>query len=212
MEILSHSGYKIQGRKGINHWHPLFEEWLLCVERYCRVAAGEDAPFIYNERANIGLLAGAAWRSGRTALEEFQYRKGHKNRKKWNGRADLYISCDEREEIIEAKFGWLSLVNPDSASDRIEEVMRLAVKDALVTQGGAKDLTSLAVAFLPAWQKAGDPRQLEDHIAETLKQSKFANVHGIGWCFPKHYRSVVSEKGNLTPGIIMAVSNTAYVD
>ena len=74
-------GYKIINRKSMQHWASLLEEWLLVNERYCRVMKGEDAPFIYNERAHVGLLAGAAWRCGRISLEEFQCKKGLRNRR-----------------------------------------------------------------------------------------------------------------------------------
>lgn len=146
----THRGYLIKNRKGLKHWDPLLEEWLLCIERYCRVAAGEDAPFIYTERANIGVLAGAAWRCGRMALEEFQYEKGYRNKKKWNGRADLYLASDSTEEMIEAKFGWLSLSTTRRVQDRIKATLNLAINDAKETKGQAGP-SCIAIAFLATW-------------------------------------------------------------
>ena len=56
----TYRGYVIKNRKGLKHWEPLLEEWLLCIERYCRIWKGGDAPYIHKERANIGLLSAAA--------------------------------------------------------------------------------------------------------------------------------------------------------
>ncbi len=209
-EPTTHRGYLIRNRKGLNHWEPLLEEWLLCIERYCRVAAGEDAPFIYTERANIGVLAGAAWRCGRIALEEFQYQKGYRNKKKWNGRADLYLASEKIEEMIEAKFGWLSLSTTERVQSRVKAVLALAASDAKQTQGSHKDTSCIAVAFLPAWLPIKQPEKLELKIEEAIKCLPKSDCHAVAWCFPKEYRRVESSTGNYTPGVIMAVSNSKY--
>jgi|GEM_PF-1333562 len=209
-DVATIRGYKIKRGKGINHWAPLFEEWLLCTERYCRVSAGEDAPFIYTERANIGILAGAAWRCGRIALEEFQYEKREK-RKKWDGRADLYIASEKNgEELIEAKFGWMSLRYPGKAIDRVAYVLDAAVQSAKQTKGADNDLTCLATAFL----SASLPKEHFDILEERIDSivSEVSNsAHGVAWCFPKEYRHIVSHKNNYTPGVILFVNHLDYI-
>lgn len=206
-------GYAIKGRKGLDHWHPLLEEWLLCIERYCRVAAWQDAPFIYNERANIGVLAGAAWRSGRTALEEFQYGKGSGGEEKWKGRADLYLSCDNHEDMIEAKFAWLSLISAEHTTAQVEALLQSAVSDARNTQDGDEELKCHGVAFLPVWQKHSKKRKadVDERIRMVVSGLIKSNAHAVAWCFPERYRFVVNDAGNITPGVIMAISNIAYV-
>ena len=206
----THRGYLIKNRKGLKHWEPLLEEWLLCIERYCRVAAGEDAPFIYTERANIGVLAGAAWRCGRMALEEFQYQKGYRNKEKWNGRADLYLASESTEEMIEAKFGWLSLSTSERVQARVNAVLALAEKDAKWTRGGHTGTSCIAVAFLPAWLPTKHPPKLEPRITAAIECLPASDCHAVAWCFPKEYRFVESSIGNYTPGVVMAVSNPKY--
>lgn len=203
-------GYKVRTRKGIQHWDALLEEWLLCIERYCRVAAGDDAPFIYTERANIGLLAGAAWRCGWMALEEFQYQKGYKNKPKWNGRADLYLASESTEEMIEAKFSWLSLWSPKSAPARATNVLGRAIKAAKQTKGGHSNLRCLAVAFLPVWLPSKRSDVLEKKIEATIAELSGAEFHALAWCFPKEYRRIENSWGNYMPGIVLVVSNLAY--
>lgn len=209
-QITTHRGYIIKNRKGLKHWEALLEEWILCTERYCRVAAGEDAPFIYTERAHIGLLAGAAWRCGRIALEEFQYKKGRRNKKKWNGRVDLYLASESTEEMIEAKFAWLSLINPNRASSRINSVLDTALVDAKNTKGNDPGLTCLAAAFLPTWLKVKRESLLEINIIETIKEAQEANFHALAWCFPKEYRTIENGSGNYTPGVVLSVRNSRY--
>ena len=204
-------GYEIKNRKGLKHWDALLEEWLLCIERYCRVAAGDDAPFIYTERANIGLLAGAAWRCGWVALEEFQYQKGFKNKPKWDGRADLYLATDHTEDMIEAKFSWLSLRSPTRAPKRTVSVLARAIKAAKLTRGANTNLRCIAVAFLPVWLPSSRSDVLEKRIEETIAELGAAEYHAIAWCFPKEYRRIENFYGNYTPGVIMVILNLAHV-
>lgn len=208
--IATQRGYLIKGKKGLGHWESLIEEWLLCIERYCRMAAGEDAPFVYTERANIGVLAGAAWRCGRLALEEFQHQKGFKNRLKWNGRVDLYLASEHTEEMIEAKFGWLSISTPKRVQARVDSVLKLAERDARRTKGGHAGISCIAVGFLPAWIPAKNGDNLESKIMAAIACLPRTKCHAVAWCFPKEYRRVESSVGNYTPGVIMAISNPEY--
>lgn len=122
-------GYEIKGRKGMSHWACIMEEWMLSIERYTRIMNGNDAPYYYNERANISVLAGAAWKSGWVALEEFQSKKGYRNRAKTNGRTDLYFANEADEELIEAKFEWICM-GSENISNMVQETMGRATIDA----------------------------------------------------------------------------------
>ncbi|MBM4275294.1 MAG: hypothetical protein FJ134_12665 [Deltaproteobacteria bacterium] len=67
-------GFQINNTE-LNHWEKLFKQWQSLIERYCKIMEEDDAPFYHTERANIGVLAGAAWKTGWLALEEFIFRK-----------------------------------------------------------------------------------------------------------------------------------------
>ena len=97
------TGIIINKTAPLQHWAFLLEEWILLLKRYCRFM-GDDAPYFYSERANIGVLAAAAWRAGWVALEEFGIRKHTKQK----GRADLWFwpIDQDKEEYIEAKQKW----------------------------------------------------------------------------------------------------------
>jgi hypothetical protein len=87
---------------------------------------GEDAPFYYTERANVGVLSGAAWKAGWLALEEF----GVKKRGKKRGSCDLYIhSIDGKQgEYIEAKHTWSIKSASDALSQAKGDARKLLVR------------------------------------------------------------------------------------
>lgn len=199
-------GYRIKGRKGLSHWNPIFEEWILSIERYCRIMKGEDAPYWYNERANIGLLAGASWRCGRIALEEFQKDKGYKNAKKKNGRSDLWIASEDHEELIEAKFKWLSLKNKDP-SKLIKKTIDIAVDDTKKARGNDTDTMGIAVGFFPVYIGEKNIGEVDRYISEFIEEVLSADYHAIGWSFPAETRNYLSSKKELLPGVIMIIRN-----
>ena len=181
------------------------EEWLLAVERYCRVTEGEDAPYAYNERANVGLLAAAAWRCGRVALEEFQFEKGAKYRPKWAGRADLWMASEDTEEFVEAKFCWVSLQKRREIAEVVGPAMQAAVKDAKASTGG-NGAKAIGVGFFPVYLPASRVEAIDDLIQAILDEFKEAPHHAIAWCFPERMREFTPRE-NVLPGLIMLVMN-----
>lgn len=207
------ANYKIKNKKNLGHWDALLEEWILSIERFSRITNG-DVPYWYNERANIGVLAAAAWRCGRIALEEFQYEKidvssngetDETTQKKWNGRCDLWISNDRSEEIVEAKFKWLNM-RSEKLTEFARSCLMEAVGDAKNTRGN-DEIKAIGVAFLPVYAKAdkvGDIDALEKVIAETIVSACQLPADLVAWCFPKRLRDHIGEKyKNYLPGIIL---------
>jgi hypothetical protein len=207
------ANYKIKNKRNLGHWDALLEEWLLSIERFSRITDG-DVPYWYNERANIGVLAAAAWRCGRIALEEFQYEKidvssngetDETAQKKWNGRCDLWISNDRSEEIVEAKFKWLNM-RSEKMTEFAASCLESAVSDAANTKGN-DEIKAIGVAFLPVYAKAdkvGDIEALEKVIAETIVSACQSPADLVAWCFPKRLRDHIGEKyNNYLPGIIL---------
>lgn len=206
------ANYLIKNKRNIGHWDALLEEWILSIERFSRITNG-DVPYWYNERANIGILAAAAWRCGRIALEEFQHEKidalsdgesESASQKSRNGRCDLWISGDNRsEEIVEAKFRWLNM-SSDKLPKIAETCLNAAVTDAAATQKARNDeIKAIGVAFLPVYANADKVSDLEVDIAKTIKSASKLPADLVAWCFPKRLRERISEKNNHLPGVIM---------
>ncbi|WP_174874809.1 hypothetical protein [Vogesella oryzae] len=210
------AGYKIKNKRGLGHWDALLEEWFLSIERYSRITDG-GAPYWFNERANVGVLAASAWRCGRIALEEFQYEKVDVSNsedtdeeaiKKWNGRCDLWMRGDRIEEIVEAKFKWLNLCS-DKTNENALTCLDQAVKDAANTKGH-DEIRAVGVAFLPVYakvDKVGDIESLEVLISDKVASISKQSVDLVAWCFPFRVRKSVSEKyRNYLPGVILLAS------
>lgn len=211
-ELETVAGYRIKGRRRLTHWAPLMEEWLLATERYCRIMCGEDAPYLYTERANIGILAGSAWRCGRVALEEFQHEKGLRTREKRNGRADLYLAWEEGEEFIEAKFGWLGLhLKPENQMARISSVLAEARLDGKHSIGKVPDTQGIAVAFLPCWQPSAEYDSLSENIRKTVRQIRSSRFGLVAWSFPKLGRNIEGKGGNnVLPGVVLIAETCSF--
>jgi hypothetical protein len=199
-------GYEIRNKRDLSHWQPLIEEWMLAIERYCRISEG-DAPYWYNERANIGVLSGAAWRCGRIALEEFQYEKEKKNGSK-PGRADLWISFEKGsqtdEELIEAKFKEISLQSL-SPIEIAETQLKKALSDAKETKG-KDDIRSIGVSFLYLNILKKKANNLPNIITEFIDEIKKSNYELMAWTFPVEMQVPDSERNYISPGVIMMAS------
>lgn len=191
-------GFKLHYKK-LKHWVPLFEEWFLGIERYCRLT-DEDAPYWYNERANISVLAGAAWRCGWVALEEFRCEK-KKGREKKTGRSDLWMMSDSKtEELVESKFGFLALRSTrfqEFAEGYIDAACRDVKK---VDETG----TPTGVAFLSPHLPISYEGEMEDKIEKAISKIFSIQHDAIAWCFPRSTRSLSVPKGKrIYPGVIL---------
>lgn len=124
-----------------------------------------DVGYFYNERANIGFLAAAAWREkGWVALEEFRSDKKHRleKGKLSKGRGDLYVGLrTSKNQIatmsIEAKQCWvgtgkqlLSSLNPKSKSSPLSK----AIDDVKYVTNDAD--YSVAAVFVTVSLKANE--------------------------------------------------------
>jgi len=204
-------GYRIKGKRGLSHWAALLEEWLLGVERYCRILPGDDAPYIYNERANLSVLTGAAWRAGWIALEEFQHEKRHSGKKAHYGRADLWLHSGSLEEIVEAKFRWIAMASVKTAG-LVEETMASAVKDAKASKNNSA-VNGIGVGFFPLYKKSTRVQNINKLIEETIEEFSNFDFHAMAWCFPPEMRDYTNENtSNRLPGVILLAKNSNFCD
>ena len=201
MKVLSATVHGVKANNELNHWIPMCHSWAFNIERYARLTIEGDAPYDNNERANVGLLAGAAWSCGNVALEEFQTTKGIGTDEK-NGRIDLWL-CDEntQEEYVEAKFKRMS-VNGDFVKN-ISSVLKAATDDAMVSKGD-QDIDGIGVAFIVFYLKAQKVNEILEKMDEVLSTT-ISNVDHdlISWCFPEKDLKHVFEDGYTVPGIVM---------
>lgn len=207
MQINSNENRPITGRvipnKKLADWEGVIEEWVMLIDRYCRVAP-DDAPYWYTERANIGILAGACWRSGMVALEEFQWEKGYRNKPKWPGRADLWVGSDSASTLIEAKQKFIALNSRDHIK-LITQALNDAGRNAKESRGNQSDIRALGMVFLPVYIPATNSvvkvNQKIDDLVDLMKREYKGKL--LFWHFPAVARVLRSSTGNYFPGVIV---------
>lgn len=175
---------------------PLIENWCKAISRYCAAWPGEDAPYWRNERANVSMLAGAAWMSGAAAMEEYGTEKTFEDAKK-NGRADLYITWLDHDCAIEAKYCWFG---KDKPRNLIGAVMN-ANSDARTNRDSA---TVYAVVFAALYRKPTEfwaPSEMIEAIARYVPRPDIFAAH-----FPGHCRELKGEDGYICPGVALIMN------
>jgi len=190
-------------KKKLSHWNSICEEWLLVNERYSRLTESGDEAFTWKERANIGLLAGAAWKCGRIALEEFHCTKLQDGEEK-NGRVDLWLCNDSgNDEFIEAKFEWASLNSRDIVKV-CEKTLKNACGDAIATRCGDEDIVGVGVAFLAFYIKGSDEIVPIEKINEAIGViKKGVKYDAAAWCFPEKAMQHCNDGGGRNLGILL---------
>jgi len=187
-------------------WETLFEEWILTVERFCRLSPG-DAPYWYTERANVGLLAGAAWRCGWIALEEFQSEKSAEDLG-WRGRLDLWLSSAVESYLIEAKQAWPYLGGA-TGSRTAGGALKEAHADALNLVLTDPELR-VGVAFCSPYHHLRGGNRVEDELRRLLEEVQQLPWDAMAWCFPAATRALVDRHGErVYPGVLLLASVVA---
>jgi len=160
-------------KKDFQKLKPIFEEWLKLNRDYIELMESDDNLYWYNERANISALAGAVWRRGGFALEEFSAEKGSKRERKI-GRIDLYFHFQGLDAICEAKhlFLYLPEHNKKCLKDKIEDNLRFAFDDLKTTTAATeyKNL-GLALSFIvPYYVEGKDVNATEGELDAALQE------------------------------------------
>jgi len=148
---------------------PVIMEWLKINRDYIEYTSGSDCLYWFNERATVSSLAGAVWRLGGYAQEEYSSTKGLNKR---NGRVDLYFTYNDTSVVCEAKQLELYL-NPKARKVYLDEIstsLNSAIKDIKETKAAAEyQDQSLAITFVICRKVKGrDVKILEDEYLEAL--------------------------------------------
>lgn len=184
---MNKKGFKFNGDK-LQHWSPLLEEWLLLIDRYCRRMENGDLPFYHAEKANTGILAGAAWRAGWITLQEFPEKKLNKR-----GIVDLWFFPENKEmdEYIEAKLCW--------TLNHIEDDLLRATDDVNKIE---KDERCIRIGLLFICPTYKQHIEIEQEIKEAIETVSKVNSDVFAWSFPTQARQVCRDN-KIYPGIFL---------
>ncbi|MBI6618256.1 hypothetical protein [Pseudomonas corrugata] len=170
---------------------PVLERWFDCIDRYNAVRGDNDTPYWHNEKANLGLLAAAAWMAEMVTLQDAATRKQNEEGER-NVSADLLIASSDERAFIQATQRWPKVNNLNLTQPLLE-----ATSDAKrISYASDLKLGCLFVAPQKAQQSA-TPEELQDMIDDLQKE----NTCAVAWYFPYAYRKLRNEAGHYHPGI-----------
>jgi len=170
---------------------PVLERWFDCIDRYNAVRGDNDTPYWHNEKANLGLLAAAAWMAEIVTLQDAATRKQNEEGER-NVSADLLIASSDERAFIQATQRWPKVNNLNLTQPLLE-----ATSDAKrISYASDLKLGCLFVAPQKAQQSA-TPEELQDMIDDLQKE----NTCAVAWYFPYAYRKLRNEAGHYHPGI-----------
>ena len=157
--------------------HPIrkvFDSWININIEYSERYQYTDCLFWYNERSNVGALAGAIWRIGGVALEEYSSEKQvNTDDRVYQGRRDLYFEYNSNRYLCEAKIKWLKCSKNDtkSLSEINYELAKARTDTENSLRGGTGAEAGLAIVFVvpycPTESNAGQSAILESITQNT---------------------------------------------
>lgn len=208
-------------KRFLNRLKPLIKHWNAAVVRYCEAYNGKDAPYNYNERSNISMLAAGAWTSGAIAFEEYTAqkinnpklkRKGRASER--TGRADLFLTLGKVKRFdvqVEGKHRWMRAdMRPKTILNNVESRLAAATRDVRLYREAK---IGLGCCFFPISfrvLKHPDFRQKSDQlIRDQIKLYKNLDADLWAWSFPRSTRQLkyTEENGDIRfwPGVILAL-------
>lgn len=161
-----------------------------------------DLPWWHIERALVSLLAGAIWKSGGDAFEEYSEDK-RGSRIRTSGRIDLWFSYRKEEFKAEAKQCWLRSHRPIEAFRHAQRFIKKAKHDAgkLNPDGMRRLAIVFGAVMFPKSRR--DERAVHIKSAVALAKNKKLRADAVAWVFPKLNHELVSSDNYVLPGIII---------
>jgi hypothetical protein len=183
---------------------PVLKKWISLNKSVAKAWQNNDVPWWYGERACLSILAGAIWKSGGIAFEEYSFEKRKKRRSKHrvNGRNDLYFMWKGAEFIVEAKYSSFGASKiQEEPNEGIQECLENARED--VRKCSAPGQRRLAVAFVRPYFPISQKNKISQNLEKWINNLKKVNYSCAAWVFPKDSRYF---KGNYYgPGIAILI-------
>ena len=181
---------------------PILKHWISINKEYVKQYDFKDCLHWYNERANISAFAGAVWKSGGFALEEYSTKKGTEENRA-NGRVDLYFSNDNDQAIVEAKMEWLYFGKRTRLDfkEKIDRVVEKAKSDIINSLHANPYDLGLGLSFICTYWKKGYDASADMQALRALMQSYNCAFYAI--FENNHDNEIVSSKGNICNAVIL---------
>jgi hypothetical protein len=206
-------GMKLEGVRAGPLWPlgPVLKTWLELMDIDAWGYSG-DAPWWYNERAVLSLLAGAVWRHKGWAFEEYSTSKqqeeerAHGQREKYSGRDDLMFEIGRgarrRRYVAEAKACSPSLARDGDALAAIDRALGEACGDVL--RSPERGWEPIGIVFASPCLKATQRRHRRERVEAFLRDLMQLKSVGLAWTFPES-GARVKTGGYIYPGAVVAI-------
>ncbi len=191
----------------------LLWDWTSVIERTVRLWHPEDVPWWYNERASLSLFAGAIWKAGGIAFEEFSSEReaprgtGGTTVVRRLGRIDLYFSFQGEDFVAEAKQCWPRVGSrAQSSKGEIERMLQQASADVQTVPAAYGQRLALVFAS-PYFPKAelGDAQECLSKWKQAV-ESVDSDGKAFYWL---HDCERAEDNGNLYPGTTIFLKQVA---
>lgn len=179
---------------------PILEQWVQIHKEYVEQYKFEDCLYWYNERANVSAFAGAVWKAGGFALEEYSSKKGTEENRA-NGRVDLYFSNKGDEAIAEAKMEWLYFGKRTKLDlkEKIDRVVAKSNSDTINSLHANPYELGLGLSFITTYWRSGyDAAQDMKNLKEFMKSYNCAF-----YAIFESEREITSSKGNACNTVVL---------
>ena len=184
---------------------PILNKWIttnIDLVRYWRT----DLPWWYGERASISVLAGAAWRTGDLAFEEFggDKKTGKKRQPTYSGRIDLYLKVKGQQFIAEAKYyrSTATFVRPTTA-----EELRIKLEEACkdIHKCSPNGQTKLAILFATPYVAKSQKPRVDELVKAWLASMKSVECSCSARAFPRGSRYFAGRSSYFWPGAAVLI-------
>ena len=183
---------------------PILRKWIaLNRQLSARWSSVGDAPWWYNERALISVLAGAVWKSGGYAFEEYSETKRGEKRP-YSGRIDLEFIAGQYEFRAEVKQCWPAATARRDRTDYVRGFMEKAKADVrrCPPNGTRRIAIVFGVPYLAQHRKAEIDDRIEWLVDQATEIQADIKADAVAWTFPS-LRRLPTYQGSVCPGIIV---------
>jgi len=162
-------------------------------------------PWWYNERATLGLFAGAIWLSQGIVLEEFSTRKNAG--RTYRGRSDIKFALGESWFLAEAKQCWPKFKRQPHIRQKAKELLGQAGQD--VTHVNCDCDNRLGIVFITPQIRKAKISQIDHFVQECIKQLLEIDGTMIAWTFTQDAKDLTSpwtDYGEwIFPGVVIVL-------
>lgn len=180
---------------------PILQHWIQCANQYINTWNQGDLPYWYNERANVSILAGAAWKAGWTAIQEHQAVKSA-NDKNDSGRNDLYLANASLGVCAEAKIVYIDINSPEDFEGYVSRSMS-AAKHGVETISGNDGDERLAISFVVGKVKQND--DMGESINRFKRMATEFPTHAYAIFCLDAEKTLTAKDGYYYPGVAVYI-------